>query len=177
LTNMAEDFPCLNVHPGDLTYLRDGKRHLVGLHTVPIERAILAGLTALRSSVIVATPFHGDGSDMDSGPILGMSPPVPVDLQGTSVEALRTIAAERPAARPPGGYGDLLERIAAHNQRLLKEGGDWIVFPPVVFLVAQGRFALGPTGEVFFRGAAGGSFRRANRLVFGRGAIEAEWET
>ena len=54
LTNITGDFPCLNVHPGDLTYLKGGERYLVGLHTVPIERAILEGLDHLRTSVIIA---------------------------------------------------------------------------------------------------------------------------
>jgi len=32
LTNIVADFPCLNVHPGDLTYLKNNRRYLVGLH-------------------------------------------------------------------------------------------------------------------------------------------------
>ena len=57
LTNIAAVLPCLNVHPGDLTYLKDGRRHLTGLHTVPVELAILEGLPWLRSSVILVRAF------------------------------------------------------------------------------------------------------------------------
>jgi len=171
LTNITEDFPCLNVHPGDLTYLKDGKRFLVGLHTVPIERALLEGLGELRSSVILAEPFHGEGEDMDSGPLLGLSPPVRVDLEGHSRDELLAARDRRPRRRPTGGYGDLLERVARHNQDLLKEGGDWVVFPEVVFRVARGCYAIGPGGEVYFREDPGGEFRAVRRLVFGREGV------
>ena len=120
LTNITADFPCLNVHPGDLTYLKDGSRYLVGLHTVPIERALLQGLEALRSSVIIAVPYTGAGEDMDSGPILGISSPVPVELAGTALQQLQQCADKRPAKRPKGGYGDKLEEIAKLNQENLK---------------------------------------------------------
>ncbi len=142
LTNLTATLPCLNVHPGDLTYLKDGQRYLVGLHTVPIERAISEGLDHLRTSVILAESYSGKGDDMDSGPILGVSPKVPIDLRGHDLYELRQIAARRPAERPAGGYGDLLEAIAEHNQERLKIGGDWVVFPPVAWAFAEGRFGL-----------------------------------
>ncbi len=140
LTNLAGDFPCLNVHPGDLTYEKDGARHLVGLHTIPVERAILEGLDYMRSSVIIVEPYEGAGDNMDAGPILGVSPKVAIDLQGHTLDELQVVAAKRPARRPVGGYKDLLEMIADHNQDLLKEGGDWVVFPQVVFAFAAGKF-------------------------------------
>ncbi|MBN2452091.1 MAG: hypothetical protein JXR77_17015 [Lentisphaeria bacterium] len=155
LTNLTADFPCLNVHPGDLTYLKDGKRHLVGLHTLPIERAILEGLDYLRSSVIRALPYTGRGEDMDNGPILGISGPVPIDLAGAELDALRREQAQRPGKRPRGGYGDRLEQLAAAHQERLKEHGDWTVFPAVVFDVARGRFGLDERDGLHYRiGAA-----------------------
>ncbi|HCN08818.1 MAG TPA: hypothetical protein DIT01_12865 [Lentisphaeria bacterium] len=153
LTNITGDFPCLNVHPGDLTYLKGGERYLVGLHTVPIERAILEGLDHLRTSVIIAEPYE-DSDDMDSGPILGLSPPVGIDLTGCHPDELRTIVADRPAQRPLGGFGDALEKIAIAHQERLKEGGDWIVLPPVVFDFAAGRFAS-DADDLYYRGQAG----------------------
>lgn len=152
LTNLTDTLPCLNVHPGDLTYTPDGERFLVGLHTVPIERAILAGLPYLRTSVILAEPYSGQGDDMDSGPILGVSGKVPVDLRGSSVEQLREIAAKRPPKRPVGGFKDALEALAEHNQELLKEGGDWIVFPRVVWAYAAGSYARDETGQLLYQG-------------------------
>jgi folate-dependent phosphoribosylglycinamide formyltransferase PurN len=153
LTNISRDLPCLNVHPGDLTYEKDGVRQLVGLHTLPIERAIIAGLDYLRSSVIVVQPYDGAGNkEMDSGALLGVSPKVPVDFQGETPEALRDCAARRPAQRPKGGWGDRLEEIALHNQELLKRHGDWIVLPPCVKAFAEGRYATDEAGALYFDG-------------------------
>lgn len=152
LTNLVGDFPCLNVHPGDLTYIKDGARYLVGLHTLPVERAILEGLDSLRSSVILAEPYAGDGGNMDSGPLLGLSPCVPVDLQGRSLEALADCLHKRPEKRPKGGFGDDLERVANHNLTQLKEKGDWVVLPPVVADFADGRFGLDADGALQYRG-------------------------
>jgi len=149
LTNLTADFPCLNVHPGDLTYELHGRRHLVGLHTIPVERAILAGLDSLRSSVIVAQPYSGKGDNMDSGPILGVSPAVAVDFAGYTLEQLHEIASRRPERRPPGGFRDDLETLAAHNQNRLKENGDWVVLPEVVLDFGRGQFA-GSNGDDLF---------------------------
>ncbi|MDT8391526.1 MAG: hypothetical protein RRC34_13570 [Lentisphaeria bacterium] len=152
LTNITGDFPCLNVHPGDLTYEKDGRRYLIGLHTMPVERAILDHLPAMRSSVIIAVPYTGGGDDMDSGPILGVSGPVPIDLRGETVDSLRAIARERPAKRPVGGYKDRLEAVAEVNLERLKIGGDWEVFPKVVFDFARGLFGHADGGDdLFFR--------------------------
>lgn len=150
LTNITADFPCLNVHPGDLTVEENGSRLLVGLHTIPIEIAILKGLKTLRSSVIIAQSYTGAGGEMDTGPILGISTPVDIDFQGYSLGRLRDIAAQRPDSRPVGGYKDQLEDLAKHNQELLKCGGDWIVFPPVVEDFAGGKFACDDNGSLLF---------------------------
>ncbi len=151
LTNITGDFPCLNVHPGDLTYLKEGRRWLVGLHTVPVERAILEGLDTLRSSVIVAQPYNGGGGDMDSGPILGISEPVMIDFQGHSREGLAECYQRRPGKRPKGGFGDNLQSVAEYNLERLKVHGDWIVLPGVVFDFAAGRFALDEDEGLLFR--------------------------
>ena len=164
LTNITGDYPCLNVHPGDLTYLKDDQRYLVGLHTVPIERAILEGLTELRSSVIVALPYTGRGDDMDNGPLLGVSGPVSVDLRGSSAEELAACLVARPSKRPRGGYGDALEAAAEASQETLKEQGDWVVFPQVVSDFARGRFARGGDGGVCYR--IGGKWQPVTTVVY-----------
>lgn len=151
LTNLTRDFPCLNVHPGDLTYLSGGRRVLVGLHTVPIERAILAGLGYMRSSVIVAQTYTGQGGEMDSGPVLGISGEVPLDLQGKQVEAMLEDQRKRPLVRPKGGFGDTLEEVAKANQEALKIHGDWVVLPKVVVDYAAGRYALDEAGKLYYR--------------------------
>ncbi|MCK5843116.1 MAG: hypothetical protein KAG97_00325, partial [Victivallales bacterium] len=150
LTNITSDFPCLNVHPGDLTVSENGRRVLVGLHTRPIETAILKGFSSLRSSVIIAQTYTGAGGEMDTGPILGVSEPVPIDLMGESLEILASAAESRPSKRPKGGFDDALERVSKHNQELLKTNGDWTVFPPVVADFAVGRFAENDEGTMLF---------------------------
>ncbi|MBN1864079.1 MAG: hypothetical protein JW808_04195 [Victivallales bacterium] len=164
LTNITGDFPCLNVHPGDLTVESDGKRELVGLHTLPVERAILAGHRVMRSSVIVAQPYTGSGGGMDTGPILGVSGEVDIELNGHNLGELIELASSRPGARPPGGYKDLLEELARHNQKRLKENGDWVVLPPVVRDFAMGRFALSQDGGLLYE--AGGEWKAVQTVEY-----------
>ena len=150
LTNITGDFPCLNVHPGDLTYIKDGQRYLVGLHTIPVERSIVEGLDYMRSSVIIAEPFE-EGDDMDSGPILGVSQKVTIDLQGKDLTELKALYDSRPDKRPVGGYKDELESVAGHNQELLKINGDWTVFPHVVFEFAKGNYAVDENKQLYYK--------------------------
>lgn len=149
LTNITNDFPCLNVHPGDLTVLdENGKRVLVGLHTLPIETAILNGLNSLRTSVILAQTYTGAGGEMDSGPILGISPEVKINLNGYTFNELKKIAEARPSKRPRGGFKDKLEETAKINQENLKINGDWIVFPPAVDDFASGKSSIDDSGTI-----------------------------
>ena len=152
LTNITADFPCLNVHPGDLSYLKNGRRLLVGLHTIPIELAILEGLDYMRSSVIVVEPYSGAGGEMDSGHLLGISAKVPLDLMGHTREELASCLPLRPAKRPKGGYADALETVAKANQNMLKENGDWIVLPKTVLNFAQGKYGMDDDGKLLFEG-------------------------
>ncbi|MDD3118588.1 MAG: hypothetical protein PHQ27_05390 [Victivallales bacterium] len=151
LTNITSDFPCLNVHPGDLTYRKDGIRYLVGLHTLPLERALLEGLTTLRSSVILAQTYTGGGGEMDSGPVLGVSAPIPAELAGYSREQLLAIARARPERLPPGGCHDALTALAERNLEQLKQKGDWVIFPPVVDEFARGNYGVDASGQLYYR--------------------------
>ena len=156
LTNLTDDFPCLNVHPGDLTYRENGERHLVGLHEIPIERAILAGLDYLRSSVILATRVVSGGGGMDAGPLLGISAPMPMEVTPDQLSEFRKLAAVRPAKRPVGGYHDALEEFASAQQERLKVAGDWVVFYPVIRDFADDRFYYDEkNGQLFFRAGNG----------------------
>ncbi|MCK5844800.1 MAG: hypothetical protein KAG97_08845, partial [Victivallales bacterium] len=169
LTNITSDFPCLNVHPGDLTVTENGKRILVGLHTIPIEIAILKGLFSLRSSVIIAQTYTGAGGEMDTGPILGVSEPVPIDLMGKTVAELAAIAKSRPEKRPKGGFDDALERVAKHNQEILKMKGDWTVFPPVVADFAAGRFGRDDENDTMLFLGDDGDWTAAKTVEYGKG--------
>ena len=139
LTNLTGRIPCLNVHPGDLTLTDEsGRRFLAGLHILPVERAILAGHDALRSSVILAQPYTGDGAgEMDSGPVLGVSAPMPLELEGATAEELRRIQMERVPGQTPD---DRLRRLARLNVERLKYAGDHVVLPRAAADFAAGRF-------------------------------------
>ncbi|MFA7230194.1 MAG: hypothetical protein WC071_02880 [Victivallaceae bacterium] len=142
LSNITGDFPCLNVHPGDLTVEENGRRLLVGLHALPVETAIVRGLNSIRSSVIIAQPYTGRGGEKDSGPILGISSALPLDLCGSNAGELTEIYNSRPEKKPAGGYRDKLEEVAMFNQERLKCAGDWLVLPETVADFAAGRFGI-----------------------------------
>jgi len=142
LSNITGDFPCLNIHPGDLTVERNGQRLFVGLHAVPTELAIINNFKTIRSSVIIAQPYTGKGGEMDTGPILGISPELELDLNCFTQEQLSEIYNKRATKKPIGGWKDALSKIASANQERLKEKGDWIVLPQVVNDFAAGKFAL-----------------------------------
>lgn len=141
LCNIVEDFPCLNVHPGDLTQEEDGVRKFAGLHSVGVELAMLDGGGFLRSSVILGKPFSGNGGGMDSGHILGVSGKVEISYDGHSVEELKKIFEERQGPHLHGLHKDLLFFLAEKNQAVLKEKGDHILYPAVVEDFAAGCFA------------------------------------
>ena len=139
LTNLTGRFPCLNVHPGDLTLADDsGRRLLAGLHILPVERAILAGHGCLRSSVILAQPYTGDGSrEMDTGPVLGVSEAMPLELEDATLDDL---AALRDARVPGKPVNDRLRRLATENVERLKVVGDHVVLPRAADDFAAGSF-------------------------------------
>lgn len=147
LSDIVGDFPCLNVHPGDLTVEKNNCRLLAGLHTGPVETAILEGFPSLRSSVIIATPYIPGEKNVDSGFILGISGEVPVVLpSGITLEQL----AECKKARS-GSRNDILGRIANEHIDRLKEGGDWKLFPAVVKAFVQGKYAFDNEGNLLWK--------------------------
>lgn len=147
LSNIVSRILCLNVHPGDLTVEIDGRRIFAGLHVLPVEKAVLMGNDALRSSVILAQGYCGSGEkEMDTGYVLGISQKVPVDLQGYSLEELKKIKSERIA--PP--CDDALRRVALANIETLKVDGDHLVLPEVTNLFAAGRYGTDEQGRLCF---------------------------
>ena len=164
LCNIAEDFPCLNVHPGDLTLTdENGRRKFAGLHTGPVERAICdPEQTCLRSSVILVRPFRGDGaSDMDTGYVLGVSAPMAMDRAGRSAEAWEAIRRDRvPGVRAD----DELRALALKNIENLKVNGDHVVLPATVRAFAAGNYAE-LDGQLFWREPEG-MFRAVRTVEF-----------
>lgn len=99
------EYPCLNVHPGDLTKLRNGVRLLTGLGVLPVKKAILSGHKQLRSSVILVD------SEEDHGPVIGLSDPVDIDFTY---------------------FRQDFNKAAHINLELLKQKGDLIILPKTV---------------------------------------------
>ena len=154
LTNITDHFPCLNVHPGDLTVCDEkGRRVLVGLHTVPIQKAFENGFDYMRSSVIVACAYEGRGVGMDEGIVVGISKEVPFDYMGKDEEFWMNEFKNRPNEKPKGGWKDSFQEFLTYNQEQLKIHGDWVVFPQVVNDFAAGKYAH--VGEkLFYKGGA-----------------------
>lgn len=149
LSNIAQDLPCLNVHPGDLTRCDSaGTRLYAGLHVLPVERAILNGESSLRSSVILVQPYTGNGNkEMDAGPILGISPALPVELGGHTLEELEKCR----TLRVPGTKcTDALRQLALEHIDRLKLRGDHVVFPRAAADFAAGRFSTDGT-KLYYR--------------------------
>ena len=148
LSNIVGKLTCLNVHPGDLTVVKDGVRVLAGLHYKPVENAILMKHHGLRSSVIVAQNYLGNGkNEVDSGPILGISAPVEIELDGHSIAELQSISDNRSTAP----YKDELRRLADKNVERLKVEGDHVVFPAVLEHFVRGDYALDENGTLLFK--------------------------
>ena len=167
LCNVPEAFPCLNVHPGDLTVTdADGNRTLVGLHTLPVERAILSGFDYMRSSVLVVQKLENGGGNMDAGPLLGVSGKVAIDFCGHTLEELKHCAEQRPDKRPVGGYKDVLEEVAAHNQDRLKYAGDHVVLPRAADFFARRYYRTDESGEALYFSAHGEDFSPVVSIEF-----------
>lgn len=166
LSNIVGDFPCLNVHPGDLTIEKEGVRILAGLHSGPVETAILEKHNVLRSSVIIATPYNPGEKNVDSGFVLGVSDPVNIELpEGVTLEQLQECKRSRIKGRD-----DLLGKIADEHIDRLKEGGDWILFPAVTKAFTHGRYSYDDNGNLLWR-YDDGVFRPVKTVRFENGEM------
>ena len=150
LTSLTNMLPCLNVHPGDLTVTDEqGRRIYAGLHYRPVEDAFCSGCSFVRSSVILAQPYSGDGKkEMDSGPVIGISEKIFIDLSPETAETLAEIRRRRiPGKRPE----DILRQKAAECIEEMKIRGDHVIFSAAADDFARGRFACDENGGLFFR--------------------------
>jgi folate-dependent phosphoribosylglycinamide formyltransferase PurN len=122
---------CVNVHPADLSiHLPDRRRRYVGDRAV--YDAIVAGETSLRASTL----WTDEG--VDTGPLLMVSDPIPVNLPGPLDRVLRDEKRFR--------------RMVDEHQERLKAAGDWKILPRTVEMIAQGRFALDEDSRVYVDG-------------------------
>ncbi|MDD3153394.1 MAG: formyltransferase family protein [Victivallaceae bacterium] len=171
LSNIVADFPCLNVHPGDLTCEIDGVRILAGLHHLPVKRALLLnGDKGLRSSVILAQPCRG-ANDVDGGLVLGISTPVKPDWLGFPPEEV--VAGIDWRSVPGKLTGDLLSQVAAASLEKLKYAGDHVVFPATVEHFAAGDYAR-ESDDLYFRTRNG--FSKVRTVEYGPRGLEHPME-
>lgn len=86
---ILRQFVCINCHPADLSVARNGRRLYAGAHGV--RDALAAGETRLHSTLHLVT------AQIDHGPILLISDPVPVeedpglDVDARSIKYLRLL--------------------------------------------------------------------------------------
>ncbi|MCK4703017.1 formyl transferase, partial [Candidatus Bathyarchaeota archaeon] len=119
----------INVHPADLTIMEGSERKYVGIHVV--EDAMMAGEKELRATT------HIVREKVDHGEILVLSEPLPVELPPSVT--LKQLANDKAFRK----------RVVGEHQELLKERGDWVIYPLTVQLIAEGRFSLGSDGVYF----------------------------
>ena len=116
----------VNVHPADLSLSDDkGRRRFVGDDAV--LDAIMAGQGELRASTLWID------RGVDTGPLLMVSDPLPVELPAP----LKALMAD-PAR---------LRQVADDHQERLKQRGDWAIFPLTIELMAQGRLTINRQGQ------------------------------
>jgi hypothetical protein len=156
---LCDYFTMVNVHPGDLRVVdENGKRKYFGLGWVPSAKAILGGKKDVHTSVHLVT------SELDGGPLLGVSAPQPVPPQvaplmnrhvllGEGMNSLKEVMSyirqhpdmkdEELSARFPI-YG-----FAKDCQERLKVNGDWVVFPQVLSWLSQGKYQQDSKGKIY----------------------------
>ncbi|MBN2238467.1 MAG: hypothetical protein JW712_01730 [Dehalococcoidales bacterium] len=138
----------LNVHPGDTT------KGYAGLHWTPSAQAILAGDEGIRSTL-----FFVD-KNVDAGSVLVQSAPLPIAdtlaaaetggfdmLEGyhriMAFAALSRISTwEEFKEKASEELMAMMEKICRYLMDVLKEEGDWKIFPTAVRLVAEGRAGM-----------------------------------
>ncbi len=146
LTNLTGDFPCLNIHPGDLTVIENGQRKFIGLHTTPIEKAIISGMEYLRSSVIIAEPYGISIKNMDSGYILGISEKIPINYLNFG----KHYFSKGENSKSQHEFKQNLRKTAEINLSNLKENGDWVIFSEIIDDFSQDKFAYNQCKQLFF---------------------------
>jgi len=130
----------LNVHPGD-------SKKFTGLGWRPTAKAIIAGEKSVKSTV-----FFVDESD-DGGPILIQSRSIALSRWDEKLydvkkfiekREIRTLSEFIEEAKKDGNNLDLvLEAVSKEIQDVLKEEGDWMIYPFAVHnLIGKGRVSL-----------------------------------
>jgi len=153
------NFLTVNVHPGFLPKKKpNGRPAYAGLAWVPSAKAVLAGENNVYTTVHKVTEM------LDGGPVLAVSVPVPVPESVRSLEDRAVLLGEAKSVSeiehfirdsPPAESKEKKEikekelrrkfpvyGIAKDLQNILKEVGDWVVFPKVLRDIALGSYSL-----------------------------------
>ncbi len=125
---LCDAFLGINVHPADLRIVDGNKRKYTGDHAV--RDAILAGEKHLRATT------HIIEQKVDYGRILMVS---------------SEVYAQLPQEFDPANK-ELVKRVAQEHQNLLKEAGDWKIFPFTLRCLAEGYYQQDPQGNLHFAG-------------------------
>lgn len=123
---LINSFLGVNVHPADLSITNGVKRRYTGDHAV--RDAILQGEKELRATT------HIVEQQVDHGRILMVSQPLTASL---------------PEDFNPENK-DQVNSTSNEHQNLLKEVGDWIIFPRTLEYLADGRFSQDDQGNLYF---------------------------
>jgi folate-dependent phosphoribosylglycinamide formyltransferase PurN len=131
LTNtITKKYVVLNVHPADLRIQdKSGKRCFTGANAV--LDALTAGETETRSTI------HIMDDQVDGGPIIVVSPPVPVDSDLMSLVSEGTIT---------------LEAAASIHQEYMKYFADGPAYAMALGLMAKGDLQVSADRMVYFNG-------------------------
>jgi folate-dependent phosphoribosylglycinamide formyltransferase PurN len=136
----------LNVHPGDTT------KDYVGLHWIPSAKAILAGDTGVRSTLMIV-----DKSE-DKGPVLVQSKLLNIKDALAEAESRGEVGllddfkkvVDFTRARGITGYDSFRKLAGADERRMMKRvcevllpalkvAGDWEIYPFAVRIIGEGR--------------------------------------
>ena len=94
------------------------------------------GMPSQHGEKTIAATTHIVEDTVDQGPILMISPPLPV-----------IVKKEWDLSNP-----EHLKEAESFNQERLKENGDWLIFPKTIEYLAQGRYGRDETGTLYFDG-------------------------
>ena len=120
---ILDNYTVVNVHPADLSIIKDGKKAFAGANGV--GDALSAGMNELRSSSHLAT------SQIDGGPVLVISPGVPVDY------SLAETLSEKDFMR------NYLRQVNEQSR---------LVAARTVYEIALGNFEIDSSGSVYYCG-------------------------
>lgn len=131
---LIDNYLIVNVHPGDLSVVEDGKRKYVGLHHIPVKKAIDSGEKFLHSTTHIVT------ENLDSGSILLISKGLKIELPGgMSIDELRS-------------NDVMLNESSKEHQNKLKEIGDWQILPLTLHWIAEGKFVIDDSNRIYLDG-------------------------